>query len=253
MHNPRMSKIAAAALLVAGTVAIAAPTYAAKHSYKDDVVVSKDVVATSVVQRQALKDGPYVGVGVGYDSYRIRQNSSISDDDGDVFSANPPLSGRSFVGSIFAGYGQYFNNMFYLAGELNYNFSDAEAKYSVGNALSAYNASISGRNSFGVSLIPGVKVTDASLLYAKIGYVRTNFKATESQTGALTGNYNTSVSKNVSGTDYGVGMETLVSDKLSVRAEYNYINYNSFTNATSGSKFSPKDNQFMVGLVYHVL
>ncbi len=53
---------------------------------------------------QKLKDELYVGVGAGYDAYRIRQSFAVTDATGLARSGNPVLSANGIEGNLFAGY-----------------------------------------------------------------------------------------------------------------------------------------------------
>jgi len=188
-----------------------------------------------------LKDELYVGVGAGYDAYRIRQSFDILDSAAVTRSGNPVLSANGFQGSIFAGYGRYFG-WFYIAGELLANYTEAQTHFSTG----PYNTNISLRTSYGASLLPGIRLGDQSLLYGRLGYIRTYLKSVEG--GTTAGNATDSNWEN--GADLGVGVETLLIGNLSLRAEYNHIFYNAFTTPLS-TRISPSNNQFVLGLVYH--
>jgi opacity protein-like surface antigen len=48
----------------------------------------------------------------------------------------------------------------------------------------------------------------------------------------------------------GLGLETAIDDRFSVRGEYNYISYGSY-DSSLGTVFSPSNSQFMLGLLYH--
>ncbi len=102
------------------------------------------------------------------------------------------------------------------------------------------------RTSWGVSLLPGIKLNDQSLLYGRIGYVRTYLKSVEK--GVISGSATDTDWEN--GADLGIGLETLLMGNFSLRAEYNHIFYNAFTTPLS-TRISPANNQFVLGLIYH--
>src|SRR5438094_800038 len=80
-----------------------------------------------------LRDGLYLGLGLGYDAYRIRQTSSVTDEDGDTFNINPVLGPKGWMGNTFAGYGRYFG-LFYIGGEILANGSIAKTGYAMTSA-----------------------------------------------------------------------------------------------------------------------
>lgn len=95
-----------------------------------------------------LKDELYVGIGTGYDAYRIRQSFAVTDSLGVSRSGNPILSANGWEGNLFAGYGRYFG-WFYIAGELVANYTTAQTSFSFG----AYNTDISLRTSMSASIL----------------------------------------------------------------------------------------------------
>lgn len=195
--------------------------------------------------KHVLKDGIYVGLGLGYDGYRIRQTIGVPDSDGFTDTANPMLSGPGIMGNIFAGYGRYFSK-FYIAGEIFTNFSGASSGFSVND----YNSNFIVRNSFGFSIIPGVAVNDLALFYGRIGYTRTYFRLQEndvplfSEASSYWGN----------AANLGLGMEiALPLDSpynFSIRGEYNYITYQTFKSNLFTS-YSVADNQYILSALYH--
>jgi outer membrane immunogenic protein len=239
----RFSIISTAALLAASTVSFAGANYKGEN-YKGEAM------AAPCPTPLMIKDGFYLGAQVGYDSYRVRQNVTLTDGI-DSLSSNPVLNPAGFVGGIFGGYGQYFD-MYYLGGEIFVNGSGAETSYTTtatagGVTDSAY-SKVSVGTSYGISLLPGVKLNDASLLYVRLGWNRAQIKGQSSLTTA-TGTYSTSNNNWSNGFNYGLGVESAFYQNWSARLEYTHTNYNSFS--SGGSSFSPSDNQAMLGLIYH--
>lgn len=231
-------------LLFMATTSLAQPRYPTNYPAKYPRV---DYKAERIVLRPCrprpniLRDGIYLGVGVGYDSYRIRQSVNVLDDDGIFDSANPAISGRGVVGDVFAGYGQYFE-WFYIAGEIFTKYTSTHSGYT----LNDYNSDFTVRQTYGASIIPGVRVNKAALIYARTGYSRTFFKVQEN--GTPIGNLGASNWGN--GIDIGLGAEIAVYQNFSVRGDYVYTNYSSFRSQL-GTKFSPSNSEFTLGLLYH--
>lgn len=228
-----------------------------------------------------LHDGFYLGVGVGYDSYRVHSSvdstlnslplSSTSLLGSSAASHN--LSATGWMGGIFAGYGRYFD-WFYLAAEINASTSNADSTSSFtstdftdGDTDSGY-VKVEARTSYGIALLPGIRLNDSSLLYVRLGYLRTNFKANASFTdvdGAGVTNASLAGSSNEwrNGFNYGVGIETAIAEDVSVRGEYTHTTFNSktvnasFTSpagtyvANMSDKFNVSNNEFMLSLLYH--
>jgi opacity protein-like surface antigen len=208
---------------------------------------------------KVLKDGFYVGAQVGYDSYRVRDN--INATVGILtHTGNPVDNSTGFVGGLFAGYGQYFSNLYYLGAEIFVNGSGASQSFSTyttvtGVGTGAYGSKFSVNTSYGIALLPGVKLNDSTLLYIRLGWNNADLKGTESVTTPGGGYSSVSNSNWESGFNYGLGLESVLYQNWSLRGEYSHTSYNSFKtylNATSaGTKYNPSDNQVMLGLIYH--
>lgn len=201
-----------------------------------------------------LKDGLYVGIAGGYDSYKIK--AGLYPPPGGVvsgLSATPKVNPTGFLGGLYAGYGHYFD-IFYIGAEIFGDYSSATTGYSLiaptGGALAAtYNVRLTARGVYGAGLVPGIKVNDNTLIYGRADYSRTNLVSNETATGGgftVTDN----VAQWVGGFRYGVGIETQVWGPLSIRGEYTHTSYGSFRSALS--RFTPANNQFMLGLSYHL-
>lgn len=255
----RLSLISSAVLLAA-TTACFAGSYKGEN-YKGEAMAPCPTPLT-------LKDGFYLGAQLGYDSYRIRNNVSANNTafaapgTAESFSTNPALNSTGWVGGIFGGYGQYFNEWYYLAGELFVDTSGASssttATHNFNGTVDTLYAKNSVGTSWGVSLLPGLKLNDASLLYVRLGYNQARIKG---QASASINNVQVgSVSKTSwrGGFNYGLGIESTFYPNWSVRTEYTHTNYGSFSNnvtlagvGVANANYSPSDNQFMVGLNYH--
>lgn len=243
-------KLLAASLILASTTGLAfAKNYKGEANYKGEMAVPCPAPVT-------LKDGFYLGGQVGYDSYRVRHNVDVTAPA--VLTANPVLNATGWVGGLFLGYGQYFNDLYYLAGELFGNYSGADTSYSINTPAVNYTAKYEARGTWGLAVLPGIKLNDTSLAYVRLGYNWTSLKGKASAVNVDTaGTVSASNTKTRSGFNWGFGLETLVYENWSVRTEYNHTYLNSHSNsfgnavATGTSKFSPSDNQVMVGLLYH--
>jgi len=248
--------------LISSAVLLAATTACFAGSYKGENYKGEAMAPAPCPTPLMLHDGFYLGAQLGYDSYRVRNTinaSSLTE----TFSANPALSATGWVGGLFAGYGMYFSDMYYLAGELFVNDSGAESSMNATNAVvggtvdSLYTKS-SVEGSWGVSLLPGVKLNDASLLYVRLGYNEADLKGQANVMIDSVSVGSVSKSKWRGGFNYGLGLESAFYPNWSVRTEYTHTNYGSFTNSATvagvgsvSSKYSASNNQFMVGLIYH--
>ncbi len=192
----------------------------------------------------SLLGGFYAGVSLGYEGFQIKRNPWVMDDR--IGSLNTHANGWN--GRLFGGYGKYFNNNYYLGGELFLGTSGASGKDSLSTSGFQYDGKFSAGTSFGASLLPGVKLTNnGPLLYGRLGYIDTDLKV-QDWSGSTGSNY----SHWTGGYNLGLGVEMPIYGKVTGRLEYDYINYNSFNNnGITGSKNSPADNRGSFDLSYH--
>lgn len=208
--------------------------------YKDDVISSPRI--------SCLKDGFYIGLQGGYESYRVK----VREDEGqDRFDTT--MNAAGWVGGIFAGYGRYFNQ-FYLGGEAFINTSSAFNRDSFNDLATQVSGErrFTVNSSYGLAILPGIKFTESALAYVRLGYSWVNTNTKQALIGIPDGSFDTSTSNVRNGFAYGVGSEILLPvfcDNVSLRTEYVHTNYSS--SRRGPIKFTPADDQFLVGIIYH--
>jgi opacity protein-like surface antigen len=251
MQQPKLSSICLAvitsALLLTSTAGFAT-------NYKGEASYKGEAMPAPCPQPLYLKDGFYVGVNALYDSYRTRVTRSNVLGTTSSSSTNV-IASNGWGGGAFAGYGMYFNNLYYLAGEIFVDGSSASQSVSTTistpGTIENFNAKASANASWGISVLPGLKLNDSTLGYIRLGYEGARLRGQQfanTNTGGGLSTYGSN-SKWLSGFNYGVGMETAVYQNVSVRGEFNHTGYGS-TNA-GGASFNPSDNQYTLGLIYH--
>lgn len=184
-------------------------------------LVATAIMASSVSVAFA-NSTPYVGAGLG-----IATNTSSSVATGVINGVvqNSPGNFRGVPFNVFAGYGGVVNQNFYLAGEVNGTIGTAELSNNNGLKTSY---------GYGVSIIPGVMLSDHTLAYGRLGVVRSRFtNANNSQTGG----------------QFGVGLQTCVTQNVDIRGEYDFTAYRSLNNSI-GRVSSPRQDAFNLGLIY---
>ncbi|MDA5193824.1 outer membrane protein [Govanella unica] len=174
--------------------------------------------AAMAQSNDAAFNGLYFGGQVGYDSYK---------NDFGPFQ----LAGQGVEGGIFAGYNYRVNSMVLgLEGQLG--LSNAKNKIDFGGD----DITTKARESYGITARVGALVGDNTLAYVHGGWVNTRFKSKD----FLEVN-----SQHLNGWKLGVGLETLVAQNVSLRAEYAYSDYE------KKNDFEPKNSSFQVGVAYH--
>lgn len=239
--SSKTAKVLATSLLLASTTGVAlAKNYKGEASYKDEAPCPPPAM---------LKTGWYLGGQVGYDSYRVRE--SVSGPDVTDLSTSGVFNATGWVGGLFLGYGQMLSDMFYLGGEIFGNVSGADDTVL---SVSDPDEPLSGtqkfevNGSYGLALLPGLKLNDATLGYLRFGWNWANLKSKNTITDegvTVTGNK----SNTSNGFNFGLGLETLLVDNWSVRTEYSHTWYSSFN--ANGVSVKPSDNQYMLGVIYH--
>lgn len=210
---------------------------------------------------QNLLSGLYVGGQAAYDSYRIRQiSTSIGDSTDDLTSISDVRSAVGIAGGLFAGYGFYFNGPLYLGTEVWANANNAGVSTrNISFAASTgdnESSDINGRWSWGVSVLPGLKINSGSLLYGRVGYARHRIKTSGSFFDSVFGTTYFNKSFWYSGFQFGVGAELIVAGPWSVRTEFDHTFLGNNTTTITGintTTWSASDNQFSFGVIYHIV
>lgn len=268
MNYPRLSALAlavsAASLLMAST-SFAGHHKAVQENFKGEANYKAEV-PPPCPPILLLRDGFYIGAGIGYDSYRINHTNSLALSNGFVQNHSWNTSATGWMGGLFAGYGLYFD-WFYMGAEINVSTSAADGSYhyfnnSVPGGL-LFSADAEARTSYGIALLPGVKINDSTLFYVRLGWLRTDFKGSVSLIDSATTSFSYSNNNWRNGFQYGVGMESYVAENVSLRGEFTHTAYGNttrsiaFTDPVSGlgvaasHKFEPSNNEFMLSAIYH--
>lgn len=227
-------------------LAILTLTALSNLAYADEPVTA---TTTTCPEPQLLKSGWYLGLQGGYDTFRVR--NSVTSPGGIAVSSlvtNPVLAMNGWVGGMMLGYGMMVNNWFYVGAEGFANMNNAKSYFSNTAAGSTYTNKFEVRSTYGLGLLPGVKLTDATLGFIRLGWNAAYVKTTETVTGTVVGSKNNTSN----GFVFGVGFETLTAGDWSLRTEFDHTWYNSYRgSSTYGTVITPADNQIMAAMIYH--
>lgn len=178
------------------------------------------VVATPAL---AANSGPYFGVGVTHDNVATG---------GDLEGAG--INGIG--GTVFAGYDLPLSANTFFGVEANFDLASAKAG-SADDRLEIDHA-------FGATARLGYNLNDNTALYGRIGYQRG--RGTEIVDAER-------FSTSLDGLRLGAGLETAVTDRISLRAEYNHTHY-SFSDELEAdlapAKAGLNNNQFSIAVSY---
>lgn len=207
------------------------------------------IATTTCPEPQILKSGWYLGLQGGYESYRVR--NSVTTPGGAALSTlvnNPVLAVNGWVGGMMLGYSMMVNNWFQLGAEVFANKNNGKLYYSNDAAGSTYTNQFEVKSSYGLGILPGIKLTDATLSFIRLGWNNAYVKTNETVTGAVRQSENNSTN----GFVFGVGFETLTAGDWSLRTEFDHTWYQSFHGGnTYSTAINPSDNQFMAAMIYH--
>lgn len=165
--------------------------------------------------------GFYAGLEGGYDGYEVKVDDiDISDVAGFPATASfDGLSGNGAVGGVFAGY-HLGGRTTFVAIEGFAQFSGASVGVSATDGVDTVGLKVEAKESFGAAARLGMKVNQATGVYARIGWLTTKFEGTLDDGVDIY-----SDSTNEDAIQYGVGLETMVSDQVSLRSEYLRASY----------------------------
>jgi opacity protein-like surface antigen len=168
----------------------------------------------------------YVGAGASRDFFNYEENiNGVKEDEG----------GLGWNGDLFTGVGYTFKNHYYIAGEIFGSMSSAKRKYDEDGVK----GELKTKYSYGISLIPGIKVTNNIMMYGRVGLNRIKIEDTLNKK---------STSKTKNGLQLGLGVQTMVANNVSVRMEYDWTHVGN-VKMLKGEKFTGNQVKFQVA--YH--
>lgn len=174
----------------------------------------------------------------------------------DTNSLDNDVADNTLSGGLFAGYGKVFNSAYYIGGELYGRYAHNTINTHSSGVLNLFQLNTSDPNwtsekfstsinvdsdwSFGGALKLGYLVTPKTMIYLLAGVENSRFKVDVNHTVSdpkilsngipFPWSTNYSFSENRWAFVPGIGIETMLSDNLSLKAEYTYADYGSFSN-----------------------
>lgn len=197
--------------------------------------------------------GPFVGIDIGHDTAKLANSYSWYDIDStndnyrEWSESSFNMSGIS--GGVYAGYDTKINSKLFAGVEVRANLSSAkykthEHRVNENSAVDRHiDSSVRAKESFSATARIGYMINDNTGLYLRGGVIQTRFKAQDQDGYSVAYDPNTdefdyaysATDRNI-GALYGAGLESKVSDSLSVRIEYNVMAF--------GSAFDKLNEQF---------
>jgi len=201
--------IASAVLAMCSSMA-----YANTGTYKGDDMYASSNKSCGKSGCPSSVGSPYIGADIG-----ARYN----------WSSNTRMF-EGYTGNVVLGYG-FASEDVYLAGEI---FGQDTAN--LRNYTEIHGNSLRSTWDYGISFIPGVFLAERTILFGRIGGVRTHFNT---------------VGKSVWGTQVGVGTQVNVAPHWDVRGEFDYTKYRKITfPVPPSSQGIPQSSQVLAGVIY---
>jgi opacity protein-like surface antigen len=237
---------------------------------KATLLVSALTLLSTATQANAPKTGIYVGAALGGAAMTGKSTINVSrlvPALAAVVPANysPTVSDKNVAGDIFIGFGKRFN-CFWVAFEALASFTSLNSK----NLIDITPLTTSGNgqslqfkttNAWGAAFNLGYHINQASKLYVKLGFECRRFRTT------LNANLppndpnllNLNQSKNSTAFVPGLGMDTEICPRLSLRTEYRVALHNGKTVQAANSptqyssvKTKPTIHYFNLGLTFKI-
>jgi len=196
-------------------------------------------VVTAGARADAL-NGPYVGGGLAFEKGPAKVTQTFS---GFSFT-NTNANDKHELGlNLNGGYGATLGGQFHVAGEISYQnaFGKTETSSNFGSTSSKL------KDVWALSFLPGFKLGDQTLAYARLGYARAKGEFS---------NYTTSggnVSKDFTGALYGLGIKHAFNQHLAVVFEYHNLDLKAKDLESAGgvtTNVKPGGNGFLLGVQY---
>jgi outer membrane immunogenic protein len=208
--------------------------------FKKLVIGCAVLAATSTV---AFADGAYVGGDLGLNSNTFKLV--------DPTSSTTNFNNRELTLGGLAGYGVSVSDLIYLGGEafLNGGSSSTSTKSILNGSQTA---KLTSTYSYGLDFVPGIKVTQSTMVYGKMGLSESRFKLTENIAPGFSSGVSGTAAQNRLGGRLGLGAQTDVSSNFAVRGEFVHTAYRGFSapsNTGFQNRITPKTNTATVGLV----
>jgi len=193
---------------------------------------------------ESVFDGPYLGLQAGFGKTTMDYDYAPGTSGNAAFSGSEDDTGLN--GGLFLGFQKSVNDKFLLGVEAGYSQSGAD--YSATDGV--VSGKIEQNETWELGGRLGYLVQPDTMVYGRLGWVRTNFEATVSDAG---GSYKGD--ENLNGLRIGAGLEKSFKEKISGRLELSYTNYEDITyrdTATAESlKIDTDEILVRAGVAYH--
>jgi opacity protein-like surface antigen len=174
----------------------------------------------------------YVGIGISADSGVVKN----------VRNSNTDIGMTGVDGDLYAGYGIYWVDRYYTGLEAFGQVSSNSGKF--------FGANVKERGQWGIRFQPGLKISDSTMLYADIGWVRGQFRIDG------TPFFFDGRSSARNGFQAGLGLWTMIANNVSLRGGWDWnrfqsVNYNNAFFGSGSGRITTQ--QYHLDLIYHFM
>ncbi|MFA5171448.1 MAG: outer membrane beta-barrel protein [Sulfuriferula sp.] len=192
--------------------------------------------------------GLYIGGMLGHDSFGTQ---TVGASGGSGSTDTGPMGDLGLTSGLFLGYNFKINQHWLVAPELEVEHSNA-SWFHTKDKSDANTTSASNGDSVGLGVRVGYEGQSGSVIYGRLGQVRTDVHSYYGENAAPAGAYNQT--DTLTGTRYGIGTDVPASNNMFVRLDYTYTDYGSFnapyatTGGTVNEQMSNEETLFRLGL-----
>lgn len=200
---------------------------------KFNLVLISTLLLTSTFANANPGNTWYGGLILGGDAWQNSKTSSVKMTSGDSSGQTLPLKSQSdpqfaFAGGFVFGAAQESTTLFFAEQlELLYQTVDNQIDKAVPTATFTNHIEETQAPTAVIAFLPGIVLNHNWVIYAKLGYAMSQFESNGNNAGVF--GPNGDQTQLISGLQAGIGLQRHFPKHWTLRAEYDYTNYGSFS------------------------
>lgn len=210
------------------------------------LIVTSSAFASDASSDISMTQGFYGGLGPGVLAHNVEIEIN------GLRRLHEKISNTEVLGQIYLGYQKFFKRDYGLQIESFFNYANNKNTYTEENLV--WTSSFSSYGTYGIKAMPFYKASDTIKLFIDLGLAYSKVEHAVPlfcQSLGVQPTFN----KYLSGLVLGAGSEIILSEKLSMRGEYQYINYATWTIADplgGTMSYKPNENLFVASIIYRI-
>lgn len=220
-------------------------------------------VSAATIAAPASANGLYLGLNAGWNATNSEESTTIQFAGGGAPGTATDTMDSSLYGAAYGGVAGFKMPIStgYVGLEVNIADSSAESELdSTLNGTTVARTSLTSDLSYGVTGILATEISEGTHLYGLAGYQMTNFEGQVSERNVTTNAIVSSTAdEDFGGARVGVGVESMLTDALSLRLEWAQTYYSEeslqFSSANGGGDFTtdikPTETRVTLGIIGH--